>query len=180
MTDLERKTKTPPLSPAREERLRSRREAIHAVDELDRQLKKIYEKMGLTDEWDWIEKTLHKRFHTHSSAKGHTVRRDQGEFAIDTHAYNDKEFYLVTICGQLESDMIKYTLETLEAIPRFFEEHADRALYGVMAATEIPEAAREEALNRGLFVGLIRNEKFKLQTPPGFIPRDFRPRSKKS
>ena len=159
---------------------RARRKTRREIDQVGEQLKKIYRKLGLTDEVDSIERVLRKRFGIRFFAERGIVSRHGELFEIDAHAYNDNEFYLVSVCCDLRSEDIEYLLTKLKRLPKYYPEHAHRSLYGIIAASRLSKPGREEALGKGLYVGIIKDEKFRLRTPPDFQPKDYRRSAKKA
>ncbi|MGH9938801.1 MAG: DUF3782 domain-containing protein [Blastocatellia bacterium] len=97
---------------------------------------------------------------------------------IDVLAYDNgerNEVYLVEVKSHLTSEGIEQTLKRIEEFPRFFPLLADRKIYGIIAAVDIPENLRIEVLKEGLYLARISDGTFKLETPRGFKPKDFNP-----
>ncbi|MCB1822566.1 MAG: hypothetical protein KDI73_13470, partial [Candidatus Competibacteraceae bacterium] len=52
-------------------------------------------------------------------------------------------------------------------------EHRDKALYGILAAVDIPEALISQVLAQGLYLAQIHDDLFEMQVPDDFRPRRF-------
>jgi len=63
----------------------------------------------------------------------------------------------------LEIDMLGYT----------FPEHADKSLYGIIAAVSAPKELKNRVLNQGIYLALVHDEEFKLHEPAKFTPQCF-------
>lgn len=95
---------------------------------------------------------------------------------IDVLAYDNgdrNEAYLVEVKSHLTSEGIEQMLKTLEEFPKFFLPLANRKIYGIIAAIDIPENLRNEVANKGLYLARISDGTFRLETPRGFKPKDF-------
>jgi hypothetical protein len=64
-------------------------------------------------------------------------------------------------------------LRTIRQFPKFFGAHRDRAIYGVIAAVDIPDNLRAEVLNNGLYLARIHDGTFELLTPREFKPTAY-------
>ena len=73
----------------------------------------------------------------------------------------------------LREDGIEQLLKDLAQFAYFFPEHANKKLYGMVVAVDIPDALLQRALAQGLYVARIEDEHFELLTPADFVARDF-------
>lgn len=55
----------------------------------------------------------------------------------------------------------------------WFSEHRGKALYGILAAVDIPDALIPQVLAQGLYLAQIHDDLFELQVPADFQPRRF-------
>ena len=102
------------------------------------------------------------------------VRKAGRSLELDVLAYANSECnaaYVVEIKSHLRPDGIEQLQNILEQFRTFFPEHADKALYGIMAVVDAPEDLRQEALSAGIFMAGINDEQFKLEVPKNFQPK---------
>ena len=72
------------------------------------------------------------------------------------------------MCIRDSPDGIEQLQNILKQFRTFFPEHADTALYGILAVVDAPEDLRQETLSAGIFVAGISYEQFKLEVPKNF------------
>ena len=95
---------------------------------------------------------------------------------IDVLAYDNgsrNEAYVVEIKSRLTENAIKQILNTLSDAPTFFPHLQGRKLFGILAAVDIPDNARNQAIKAGLYVARMSDDIFSLSVPKGFKPKDF-------
>jgi hypothetical protein len=54
-----------------------------------------------------------------------------------------------------------------------FPEHADKKLYGIIAAVDMSEMLKKRVLEAGFYVARIQDETFSLESPSGFQAKCF-------
>jgi hypothetical protein len=79
--------------------------------------------------------------------------------------------YVVEIKSHLRPDGIEQLRDILEQFRHFFPEHADKALFGILAVVDAPEDLRQEAFSEGIFMAEIHDERFKLEVSKIFSPK---------
>ena len=102
------------------------------------------------------------------------VRKAGRSLELDVLAYANSECnaaYIVEIKSHLRPDGIEQLQNILAQFRHFFPEHADKALYGILAVVDAPEDLRQEALSAGIFMAGINDEQFKLEVPSNFQPK---------
>ena len=102
------------------------------------------------------------------------VRKAGRSLELDVLAYANSECnaaYIVEIKSHLRPDGIEQLQNILEQFRHFFPEHADKALYGILAVVDAPEDLRQEALSAGIFMAEINDEQFQLEVPRNFQPK---------
>ncbi len=57
--------------------------------------------------------------------------------------------------------------------PKFFPEHKDKELRGLVAAVDLPQQLAQRVLRVGLYLARIRDDTFVLDVPDDFEPRSF-------
>ena len=102
------------------------------------------------------------------------VRKAGRSLELDVLAYANSECnaaYIVEIKSHLRPDGIEQLQNILEQFRHFFPEHADKALYEILAVVDAPEDLRQEALSAGIFMAGINDEQLKLEVPSNFQPK---------
>ncbi|MFM6437016.1 MAG: DUF3782 domain-containing protein, partial [Microcystis panniformis] len=61
----------------------------------------------------------------------------------------------------------------LQRFRRFFPEHKDKKLYGILAAVDLSPELREKILQEGFYVARIHDQVFELDIPDNFQPRPY-------
>jgi hypothetical protein len=79
----------------------------------------------------------------------------------------------VEVKSRLKEEHLKEILRDLERFPRFFPEHKDKALYGIIAAVDVSEQMKKKVLRSGLYLAIIRDDMFQLDVPADFKPKRF-------
>lgn len=193
MTDEELKELVKGLAIAQQETDRQMRETDRQMKDTDQRLKKTEQllrelgnqigglgnKFGLFTEGmalPAIEKILNHEFgidHFYPRAK--TMKGDK-TLEIDVLGYSNgtnNKVVIVEIKSHFKSEHIKQVLKILEEFPAFYPEHADKKLYGMVAAVDIKKEVAEQVLKQGLYLGKIHDEQFKLAVPKHFLPTCF-------
>jgi hypothetical protein len=123
-----------------------------------------------------MHKILTERFKMEYVSPRVEVRKNGETLELDVLAYSNgevKEVYLVEVKSRLREDHLQEMLRDLKKIPRFFPEHNNKALYGIIAAVDVSEQMMQKVLDAGLYLALIRNDVFSLIVPKGFKPKKF-------
>lgn len=81
---------------------------------------------------------------------------------------------IVEIKSHLRDEHIEQILTTLERFPRYFPDHAQKRLYGILAGVHAPQSVCKLAMKNGLFVARITEDNFELAVPETFEGKDFR------
>lgn len=123
-----------------------------------------------------IEKILHDEFglaRFHPNAK--SLKGDR-TLEIDVLGYSNgttNQVVIVEVKSHLRLRDIKQVLQILKEFPEFFPEHADKKLYGMIAAVAVNKETRQQVIEAGLYLGRIHDDQFKLTVPHDFIPKCF-------
>ena len=84
---------------------------------------------------------------------------------------------IVEVKSHLRDDAIEQLEEQIDAFAHFYPEHAGKAVYGVIAAVEVPEQVAKKVIAKGFYLARIHDEKFELAVPRGFKPTAFHPKA---
>jgi hypothetical protein len=195
MTDEELKELVASLAVAQKETDRQLKETDRQLKETDRQLKETDRQLrkqlrelgkqigGLGEKFGGftegmalpsMTKILTETFGMEVVTPRVKVRKAGRSLELDVLAYANSECnaaYIVEIKSHLRPDGIEQLQNILEQFRHFFPEHADKALYGILAVVDAPEDLRQEALSAGIFMAGINDEQFKLEVPSNFQPK---------
>jgi hypothetical protein len=130
-----------------------------------------------------MEKILYQEFKMDVVAPRAKARQNGQTLEIDVMAWDNgsrNEVYLVEVKSHLTREGIEQMLTTIERFPKFFGAHSHRAIYGVIAAVDIPDNLRGEVLKKGLYLARIHDGEFELLTARGFKPTPFGPAAKRN
>jgi hypothetical protein len=154
-------------------------ETDRLIKELGRQIGGLGNKFGSFTEGlalPSMERLLRERFKMTVISPRVKVQLDGREMEIDVLAYANGSIhsaYVVEVKSHLDERALEQTLEILKQFPRMFPEHADKALYGILAYVQGSREMRQRVLEAGLLPATIHDEQFRLEAPEGFQPRRF-------
>jgi len=149
------------------------------IKELGKQIGGLGNKFGSFTEgmaFPSMEKTLRKRFGMEVVSP--RVKNIKGDkiLEIDVLAYANSEkneVYVVEVKSHLHHRELDQVLKTMEEFPKFFPEHKDKKLYGIVAAIDVSEEMKKQVLEKGLYLALIHDDLFTLKVPKNFQPHCF-------
>jgi len=154
--------------------------------ETDRQLKELGKQIGglgnkfggFTEGMAFpsMRRILRERFNMEYFSPNVEVHKNGESMELDVLSYsneNIKEVYIVEVKSRLKEEHIQEMLRDLKCFPRFFPEHGDKALYGIIAAVNVSDQMKKRVLDNGLYLAVIRDDTFNLEVPEGFQPRRF-------
>lgn len=97
---------------------------------------------------------------------------------LDIFGYNDEAACVVEVKSHLRESGVRQLLDTLREFSHFFPEHANKRLYGMIAAVDIPESLKERVQKLGIYLARVQDETFEVdELFPLARARDFsRPR----
>lgn len=123
-----------------------------------------------------MQKILRERFGMEVISPSVRVSKDGEDLELDVLSYANGEInaaYVVEVKSHLREEAIDQILGILNKFGRFFPEHRNKKLYGILAAVDIPKEVRAKALRQGLYLARIHDDEFELETPEGFRARCF-------
>jgi hypothetical protein len=131
-----------------------------------------------------MEKILREEFGLNDISPRRKAVRNGHTLEIDVLAYDNtgerKDVYLVEIKSRLTDDAIKQMQNTITEFPKFFRDLAGHNIYGIIAAVDIPNNLRAEALKQGFYLARISDDTFRLKVPRGFKAKAFGPAADKN
>jgi hypothetical protein len=123
-----------------------------------------------------VAKILRQRFNADFVARNVRRRRNGTELELDAFGYSTGkhgEVYVVEIKTKFGEEQYRQLLKTLTAFPRFFPEHADKPVYGLVAAVTVPDNLRQRLLKAGIYVARIHDNICTLRVPRTFKAKAF-------
>jgi hypothetical protein len=121
-----------------------------------------------------METILRQRFGMEVISPSVRVSKDGQHLEIDVLAYTNGELntaYIVEVKSHARQEDITQLKSILQRFRRFFSEHKDKKLYGILAAVDLSPGLREKILQEGFYVARIHDQVFELDIPDNFQPR---------
>jgi hypothetical protein len=121
-----------------------------------------------------METILRQRFGMEVISPSVRVSKEGQHLEIDVLAYTNGELntaYIVEVKSHAREESISQLKSILLRFRRFFPEHKDRKLYGILAAVHLSSELREKILQEGFYVARIHDQVFELDIPDNFQPR---------
>lgn len=172
MTDQELRDLVASLAQESKETKKEMRRAFEALGRLGNSLGQFTE--GLV--YPSIQKILRQRFKVNVVTQHARSRRNGTELELDVLGYSTgerREAYVVEIKTKFGEEQFQQFLRTLTAFPQFFPEHADKPVYGLVAAVNMAENIRQRLLKAGIYVARIHDNICTLRVPRGFKAKAF-------
>lgn len=155
------------------------RETSRLVKEIGQQIGGLGNKFGSFTEGlalPSMQKILRQRFGVDTISPSVRLSREGQHLEIDVLAYANGDInaaYVVEVKSHLREKDIEQLLKILERFPVWFPEHRNKALYGILAAVDLPESLIPQVLAQGLYLARIHDDLFEMQVPDDFQPRRF-------
>ena len=190
-TDRQFKETRTSLAVSQKETDRQLKELSQSQKETDRQLKKLGQQIGgLGNKFGGfteglalpsMSKILEEDFGMDTIAprlKRKLKRNAEAVQALELDVLGYTNSQINTACvvevkSRLNEQSIEQMLKTLEAFPRFFPEHQDKTLYGILAFVDFREDFLSQAEKSGLYLAHIHEDLFKIISSPDFQPKNF-------
>lgn len=158
---------------------RQLKETSKHLRELGKQIGGLGNKLGSFTEGlalPSMEKILRERFGMEVISPSVRISKEGEDVELDVMAYANgiiNSVYVVEVKSHLREEAIEQLLGILRRFPRFFPEHRDKKLYGILAAVDIPKELKPKVLAQGLYLARIHDDVFELETPEGFRGKSF-------
>ncbi|MBL7814308.1 MAG: hypothetical protein JNL70_04805 [Saprospiraceae bacterium] len=81
---------------------------------------------------------------------------------------------MVEIKSHLREDAIEQLEETMQKFPKFFPDHADKKLYGIIACVHAPENMKNVLRKKGIYLAILHEDVFTLFPFQNFTPKNFK------
>ncbi|MFN7256982.1 MAG: DUF3782 domain-containing protein [Microcystis sp.] len=123
-----------------------------------------------------METILRQRFGMEVVSPSVRASKEGQHLEIDVLAYTNGELntaYIVEVKSHARQEDITQLKSILQRFRRFFSEHKDKKLYGILAAVDLSPELREKILQEGLYVARIHDQVFELDIPDNFPPQTY-------
>jgi RecB family endonuclease NucS len=149
------------------------------LKELDKQMHRLSEKFGSFKDGlalPSMSKVLTERFGMEVISPSVRIKKQGEHMEIDVLAYANSdvnEAYVVEVKSHAREESIEQLKTILQRFRRFFPEHKDKALFGILAAVDLSDELRERILKAGFYVARIHDQVFELDVPANFRPKAY-------
>ncbi|MDQ3010517.1 MAG: DUF3782 domain-containing protein [Acidobacteriota bacterium] len=152
------------------------------IDRVDKQLGDLGNKWGRFTEglaFPSMTRLLDEQFGMPKAQIRVRSKLNGSTLELGVLGYNDEAACVVEIKSHLREDGVKQILDTLSKFPKFFPEHGDKRLYGMIAAVDFPEAIKDRVKKAGLYLARVQDETFEFEELfPLVRAKDFNPATK--
>jgi hypothetical protein len=167
------------VSQQQKENAQQQKETDKQLKELGKQIGGLGAKFGSFTEGlalPSMETILRQRFGMEVVSPSVRVSKEGQHLEIDVLAYSNGELntaYIVEVKSHVRQEDITQLKSILQRFRRFFPEHKDKKLYGILAAVDLSPELREKILQEGLYVARIHDQVFELDIPDNFQPQTY-------
>jgi len=167
------------VSQQQKENAQQQKETDKQLKELGKQIGGLGAKFGSFTEGlalPSMETILRQRFGMEVVSPSVRVSKDGQHLEINVLAYTNGELntaYIVEVKSHDRQEDITQLKSILQRFRRFFPEHKDKKLYGILAAVDLSPELREKILQEGLYVARIHDQVFELDIPDNFQPQPY-------
>jgi hypothetical protein len=167
------------VSQQQKENAQQQKETDKQLKELGKQIGGLGAKFGSFTEGlalPSMETILGQQFGMEVISPSVRVSKEGQHLEIDVLAYSNGELntaYIVEVKSHVRQEDITQLKSILQRFRRFFPEHKDKKLYGILAAVDLSPELREKILQEGLYVARIHDQVFELDIPDNFSPQTY-------
>jgi hypothetical protein len=167
------------VSQQQKENAQQQKETDKQLKELGKQIGGLGAKFGSFTEGlalPSMETILGQQFGMEVISPSVRVSKEGQHLEIDVLAYSNGELntaYIVEVKSHARQEDITQLKSILQRFRRFFPEHKDKKLYGILAAVDLSPELREKILQEGLYVARIHDQVFELDIPDNFPPQTY-------
>ncbi|WOB70413.1 DUF3782 domain-containing protein [Microcystis aeruginosa] len=167
------------VSQQQKENAQQQKETDKQLKELGKQIGGLGAKFGSFTEGlalPSMETILGQQFGMEVISPSVRVSKEGQHLEIDVLTYTNGELntaYIVEVKSHVRQEDITQLKSILQRFRRFFPEHKDKKLYGILAAVDLSPELREKILQEGLYVARIHDQVFELDIPDNFSPQTY-------
>jgi hypothetical protein len=155
------------------------RQLSKQMKELGKQIGGLGQKFGSFTEGlalPSMQHILQKRFNMDVISPSVRVRKEGMDIEIDVMAYanNDiNEVYIVEVKSHLREEGITQLQNIMNNFRRFFPEHKDKKVFGIIAAVDMSAELKARLLSLGFYAAKIKEDIFSLDVPNDFKAKAY-------
>ena len=186
MSDKELKELVASLAVSQKETDRLFQEVAAEQKETAKQIKQVGKQLGeLGNKWgtftegmamESIKKVLNESFKIPTTTQRVYKKMNGESIEMDAFGYENSVIntaVVLEVKSHLREEGIEQIEEIMKNFPRFFPDHADKRLYGMIACVHAPENLKNSIRKKGIYLAVLHDEIFELQDFKDFTPKDF-------
>jgi len=123
-----------------------------------------------------MQKILQDNFKMEIISPSVRIHKEGKDMEIDVLAYANStinEVYVVEVKSHLREEGITQLQTIMKNFRRFFPEHKDKKLFGILAAVDMTTELKERILSLGFYTANIREDIFSLDVPVDFKAKEY-------
>ena len=164
----------------------SQKELAASRKEVDKQIKQTQKQLGeLGNKWGTftegmamasLERILFETFKIPTTSQRVKKRMNGESIEMDAFGYENSTVntaVVVEIKSHLRDDSVEQIERIMEDFPRFFPDHADKKLYGIIACVNAPDNIKNLLRKKGIYLAVLHDDIFELHDFKNFTPKDF-------
>ena len=158
---------------------RQQRATDRQLKELGKQIGGLGRKFGSFTEGlalPSMQKILHERFNMEVISPSVRIRKDGRDIEIDVLSYANgsiNEAYVVEVKSHLREEGIAQLQSVMTNFRRFFPEHKDKKVFGIIAAVDMSTELKERVRALGFYTAKIKEDIFTLDVPDDFQAKAY-------
>ena len=154
--------------------------------EVDKQIKQTQKQLGeLGNKWGTftegmaiasIKKILFEKFNIPVISHNVQKRMNGESIEMDAFGYENSTIntaVIVEIKSHLREEAVEQIERIMEDFPKFFPDHADKKLYGILACVHAPDSIKNFLRKKGIYLAVLHDDIFELYDFKNFTPKDF-------
>jgi hypothetical protein len=149
------------------------------ISELGKQIGGLGHKFGSFTEGlalPSMQHILQNKFHMEIISPSVRVKKNGKEMEIDVLAYANSttnQVYIVEVKSHLREEGITQLQTIMKNFRKFFPEHKDKKLFGILAAVDMSTQLKNKILSLGFYAASIKEDIFSLDVPSDFIAKSY-------
>lgn len=157
----------------------AQKETSEQIKQVTKQLKKWCNKWGdfvNESEITSLETIIIQTFKTSTICQFVYKKMNEESIEIDIFSYENNPIntvFIVEVKSHLREDSVNQIEETMKNFPKFFPDHADKKLYGIIACVHAPESIKNVLRKKGIYLAVLHDDIFELYPFKNFTPKDY-------
>ena len=186
MTDKELKDLVASLAVSNKEIQTIQKELQASQKSTDAQIKQVNKQLGeMGNKWGTfaegmaiasIKKIMFDVFKIPTVSQNVTKRMNGETIEIDAFGYENSNIntaVVVEIKSHLKETAVEQIEETMANFTKFFPDHAEKKLFGMIACVHAPENIKSLLRKKGIYLTVLHDDIFEMYNFKNFTPRDF-------